>query len=177
MMAIHRPVWVVITAVLLAGISCHAFSSDGGIPSTFPLARRVLLEKAEEMGTLSKSSGGTYGTVGWSNRLGSLLTPAAIPGVYEAGRPFFWNGIDVGCRMVVIELGTSSPGADGKPDLFVHSPVSLDDRLADAIDAIGTVKHVVSPNYEHVKWAAQWKRKIDMASKTQTRGTGDWLRV
>lgn len=164
MMAIHRPVWVVITAVLLAGISCHAFSSDGGIPSTFPLARRVLLEKAEEMGTLSKSSGGTYGTVGWSNRLGSLLTPAAIPGVYEAGRPFFWNGIDVGCRMVVIELGTSSPGADGKPDLFVHSPVSLDDRLADAIDAIGTVKHVVSPNYEHVKFAYLWAERYPDAN-------------
>lgn len=130
------------------------------IPFTFPLARRALLEKAEEMGALSKS-GGTYSTVGWSNRLGSLLTPAAVPGVYEAGRPFLWNSIDVGCRMVVIEL---SSGKDGKPDLFVHSPVSLDDRLAEAIDQIGTVKHVVSPNYEHVKFAYQWAERYPDAN-------------
>ena len=130
------------------------------IPLTFPLARRALLEKAEEMGALSKS-GGTYSTVGWSNRLGSLLTPAAVPGVYEAGRPFLWNSIDVGCRMVVIEL---SSGKDGKPDLFVHSPVSLDDRLAEAMDRIGTVKHVVSPNYEHVKFAYQWAERYPDAN-------------
>ena len=138
------------------------FATDddsSGIPSTFPLARRALLEKAKEMGTLSKS-GGTYSTVGWSNRLGSLLTPAAVPGVYEAGRPFLWNSIDVGCRMVVIELS----GKDGKPDLFIHSPVSLDDRLAEAIDAIGTVKHVVSPNYEHVKFAYQWAERYPDAN-------------
>jgi len=149
-----------------------AATPDGGgtdnssdIPPNFPLARRALLEKAEEIGTLSKSkSGGTYGTVGWSNRLGSLLTPAAMPGVYEAGRPFIWNSIDVGCRMVVIELSTSSPGADGRPDLFVHSPVGLDDRLAEAISAIGTVKHVVSPNYEHVKFAYQWAERYPDAS-------------
>ena len=100
-------------------LSLFATASDGdsGIPSTFPLARRALLEKAEEMGALSKS-GGTYSTVGWSNRLGSLLTPAAVPGVYEAGRPFLWNSIDVGCRMVVIEL---SSGNDGKPDHPVGS--------------------------------------------------------
>ena len=133
---------------------------NSGIPSTFPLARRALLEKAEEMGTLS-TSGGTYSTVGWSNRLGSLLTPAAVPGVYEAGRPFLWNSIDVGCRMVVIEL---SSGKDGKPDLFVHSPVSLDDRLAEAIDQIGTVKHVVSPNFEHVKFAYQWAERYPDAN-------------
>ena len=133
---------------------------NSGIPSTFPLARRALLEKAEEMGTLS-TSGGTYSTVGWSNRLGSLLTPAAVPGVYEAGRPFLWNSIDVCCRMVVIEL---SSGKDGKPDLFVHSPVSLDDRLAEAIDQIGTVKHVVSPNYEHVKFAYQWAERYPDAN-------------
>jgi len=92
--------------------------------------------------------------VGWSNRLGSVLTPVAPEGVYTADRPFYWNKIDVGCRMTVIEL----PSTDGatKPDLWVHSPVGLDGPLQAKLDEVGTVKHVVSPNYEHVKYAKQW---------------------
>lgn len=139
-------------------------NNNNEIPSTFPLARRALIEKAKQIDPaldLEKRKFGSYSTVGWSNRLGTVLTPAAVPGVYEAGRPFIWNSIDVGCRMVVIELSTR--GANGKPDLFVHSPVGLDDRLADAIDAIGNVAHVVSPNYEHVKYAYQWAEKYTNA--------------
>mmetsp|Transcript_11430 Transcript_11430/g.25610 ORF Transcript_11430/g.25610 Transcript_11430/m.25610 type:complete len:442 (-) Transcript_11430:76-1401(-) len=142
--------------VLLASSSNN---SNEKIPPTFPLARRTLIEKAKQIDpAIEKSPYGSYSTIGWSNRLGTVLTPAAVPGVYEAGRPFIWNGIDVGCRMGVIELSTSS-SSSGKPDLFVHSPVGLDDRLADAIDAIGNVAHVVSPNYEHVKYAYQWAER------------------
>lgn len=28
----------------------------------------------------------------------------------------------------------------------------------EAIDRLGTVKHVVSPNYEHVKYAKDWQK-------------------
>ena len=39
----------------------------------------------------------------------------------------------------------------------MHSPVELDDDLRDAMaDIGGDVKHIVSPNYEHVKFAKQW---------------------
>jgi len=105
---------------------------------------------------------GSYSSIGWSNRLGSVLTPTAIPGVYTACRPFLWNTIDVGCRMTVIEISSptdsssSSGGDDQKPDLLVHSPVFLDGPLKDAMDKLGNVRHIISPNYEHVKYAKMW---------------------
>lgn len=35
--------------------------------------------------------------------------------------------------------------------LWVHSPVELDDSLRAALEKLGPVGHIVSPNYEHVK--------------------------
>jgi hypothetical protein len=46
----------------------------------------------------------------------------------------------------------------------VHSPVELDAPLRRELRLLGTVKHVVSPNYEHVKWAAQWKQAFPDAT-------------
>lgn len=119
------------------------------IPNQFPAStREALLQKADELG----QKRGCYSTVGWSNRLGSVLTPAATS-VYTADRPFYWNKIDVGCRMTVIEIPVSG---SSKPDLWVHSPVFLDGPLRDLLQTIGTVRYVVSPNFEHVKFASQW---------------------
>lgn len=57
--------------------------------------------------------------------------------------------------MTVIEL----PSENGdKPDLWIHSPVALDKPLIEALESIGNVKHVVSPNYEHVKYALEWQK-------------------
>lgn len=78
-----------------------------------------------------------------------MLTPVVDGVVWAAERPFTWNSIDVGGKMGVVKLD------DGA--LWVHSPVDLDAPTKKAIDALGPVRHVVSPNYEHVKWAAQWK--------------------
>ena len=39
--------------------------------------------------------------------------------------------------------------------IWVHSPVSLDDELAAALAEIGEVKHIVTPNFEHTKYAQQ----------------------
>ena len=39
--------------------------------------------------------------------------------------------------------------------IWVHSPVSLDADLAAALAELGEVKHIVSPNYEHTKFAQQ----------------------
>lgn len=119
--------------------------------SNFPVSIRVaLVENAKRLDSnlAEGKSTGSYSPRGWSNRLGTALTPAAIPGVYTADRPFFWNNIDVGCRMTVIQLD------DG--DLWVHSPVGLDAPLQEALGKLGTVKYVVSPNYEHLKYAPQW---------------------
>jgi hypothetical protein len=126
--------------------------------TTFPAStRQALIEKAKAIDPAFDPSTrkGSYSSVGWSNRAGTVLTPAAIPGVYTADRPFYWNNIDVGCRMTVIEL---SSGQKDKPDLWVHSPVGLDGPLQEALAQLGTVKHVVSPNYEHLKFARQWAK-------------------
>ncbi len=66
----------------------------------------------------------------------------------RARRAFTWNGIDVGGRSVILRLRDGS--------LWVHSPVALDAALAAALAALGPVRHIVAPNYEHVKYAKQW---------------------
>lgn len=83
----------------------------------------------------------------WSNVGGEDLVKLAED-VYAAERPFVWNGIDVGGRMAVVKLSDGS--------LWVHSPVELDGPLRKALDKVGPVMHIVSPNYEHVKYAKQW---------------------
>ena len=58
-----------------------------------------------------------------------------------------WFGIDVNGRGAVVRLSDGS--------LWVHSPVNLDPELKAAVDALGAVKHIVTPNFEHNKFAAQ----------------------
>ena len=122
-----------------------AASTTDAVPAR---ARRALVARAAELGLAR----GSYAATGWSNRLGSVLTPAALPGVYTADRPFYWNGIDVGGRMTVVQLG----GDPANVELAVHSPVGLDPPLIEALAKLGRVAHVISPNYEHVKFARQW---------------------
>lgn len=83
----------------------------------------------------------------WSNPSGAVLQSVAQD-VWAAERPFVWNSIDVGGRMAVVRL------SDGT--LWVHSPVALDAPLKAALTQLGPVAHVVSPNYEHLKYAPQW---------------------
>jgi hypothetical protein len=147
---------------------------DDIVPAVYPLSRKkvALIEEAKKLNSTSK---GSYSAVGWSNRLGSVLTPAAFPGVYTADRPFYWNKIDVGCRMTVIKQPNG--------DLIVHSPVGLDPPLIRSLEELGTVKHVVSPNYEHVKFAYQWAKQYPeakiwgcpglMERETDVRWTGE----
>jgi len=53
-------------------------------------------------------------------------------------------------RMVVVRL------ANG--DLFLWSPIEPDEGLRSRIDALGPVRHLVSPNKLHYAHAAAWKR-------------------
>ena len=92
----------------------------------------------------------------WSNPSGAVLTPLVDDLVWAAERPFLWNSIDVGGKMGVVRLSDGS--------LWVHSPVDLDSPTRAAVDALGPVRHIVSPNFEHVKWAAQWKRAYPSAT-------------
>lgn len=124
-------------------------------PAVFPVSvRQALADKAKQVND-PVIQGRPYAAPGWSNRAGTILTPQHLnPGVYTADRQFFWNTIDVGCRCTIIEL--PSTNKDGKPDLWVHSPVGLDGPTIQALGLLGNVKYVVSPNYEHVKYAPQW---------------------
>ncbi len=47
--------------------------------------------------------------------------------------------------------------------LWVHSPVNLDDDLAAALAELGEVKHIVTPNYEHTKYAQQVQSAVLMS--------------
>lgn len=85
----------------------------------------------------------------WSNRKGDVLRVVVPGAVWVAERPFLWNRIDVGTKMVVVKLSDGS--------VWVHSPVDFNAALREALAAVGPVAHIVSPNYEHVKYARQWK--------------------
>ncbi|CAE7400250.1 unnamed protein product, partial [Symbiodinium necroappetens] len=100
----------------------------------------------------------------WSNPSGSVLT-ALNTDLWVAERPFIWNSIDVGGKMAVVRL------PDG--GLWVHSPVELDEELREALEQLGPVRHIVSPNFEHVKWAAQWKAAFPDATLWGTPGMKD----
>lgn len=53
-------------------------------------------------------------------------------------------------RMVVVRLPSG--------ELFLHSPTEIDDGLRAALDRLGTVRHLVSPNRIHYAHIASWKR-------------------
>ena len=98
--------------------------------------------------------------ISWSNPQGSVLTQVHDD-VWLAERPFFprlpgLQGTDVGGKMAVVRL------PDGT--LWVHSPVELDPALRDALAALGPVRHVVTPNTEHQKYASDWLREYPEAT-------------
>jgi len=84
----------------------------------------------------------------WSNPKGEVLSEIVPGKLWAAQRAFVWNGIDVGGKMAVVRC------EDG--GLWVHSPVALDADLKAELAAIGDVAHIVSPNFEHVKYAPEW---------------------
>jgi hypothetical protein len=53
-------------------------------------------------------------------------------------------------RMTVVRL------ANG--DLFLHSPIAFDEKLAAALRALGTVRHLVSPNQFHYAHIGEWAK-------------------
>lgn len=63
-------------------------------------------------------------------------------------------------RMTVVRLSNG--------DLFLHSPIKFDERLAEELHGLGTVRHLVSPNqfhYAHIgEWAKAFPETIAWAS-------------
>ncbi len=73
------------------------------------------------------------------------------PGIWICEGPVvpFFFGFPYPTRMAVIKL--SSGG------LFVWSPVALSAALRSEVDALGTVRHLVSPNLLHHLFLGEWK--------------------
>ena len=62
-------------------------------------------------------------------------------GLWSVAAPHRFLGLHFGTRMTVLRL----PGGE----LWLHSVVAIDDLLEDAIDALGSVAHIVVPNLYH----------------------------
>jgi len=74
------------------------------------------------------------------------------PSLFAAEGPSVsFYGFPYSTRMAVARL------ANG--ELWVWSPVALTDALADAVEAIGPVRHIVSPNKIHHLFLSQWQER------------------
>ncbi len=64
------------------------------------------------------------------------------------GEAISFYGLPYSTRMTVVRLSNG--------DLFLHSPIALDDDLKHKIDALGRVRHLVSPNWIHYAYLPEW---------------------
>jgi hypothetical protein len=71
-------------------------------------------------------------------------------GLWVAATPHSYLGLRLGTRMTVVRLASG--------DVWVHSPVHLDDGLRAAVEAIGPVRHVVAPSLYHHLFAGEWRQ-------------------
>ena len=78
------------------------------------------------------------------------LKPVA-PNVWIAdGGWIGFYGLPFPTRMTVIRL------ADGS--IWVHSPIANENGLAEAVAALGPVRHLIAPNWIHYAWIPDWQR-------------------
>lgn len=72
----------------------------------------------------------------------NILLKEIIPGhIWVQHAPLRFFGVEVGSRMTVVQLRNNQ--------LFVHSPLQLNDVIAAQLDNIGRVSYIVSPNNLH----------------------------
>jgi hypothetical protein len=64
-------------------------------------------------------------------------------------------GLAFPTRMTLIRL------RDG--GLWVHSPVADEEDLADAVAALGPVRHLIAPNWLHYAWIPAWQARFGKA--------------
>ncbi len=61
--------------------------------------------------------------------------------------------------------------AAGDAVTWVQSPVELTPELRDAINALGSLRHIVSPNFEHVKFAREVRHQCQITKTTHVVST------
>ncbi|RZW17414.1 MAG: DUF4336 domain-containing protein [Desulfobulbaceae bacterium] len=82
-----------------------------------------------------------------------MLLQEFAPSLYTVDGPTVsFYGFPYPTRMAVVVLGNG--------DLWVWSPVALNEELVDEVQSLGPVRHIVSPNKIHhlflSQWADQW---------------------
>jgi hypothetical protein len=81
-----------------------------------------------------------------------MLAPFAEDLYVAEGPVVPFAGFPYPTRMVVVRLSTG--------EVWVWSPVALSEQLAAAVDSIGPVRYIVSPNKLHhlflAEWSARW---------------------
>ncbi|MCB9727702.1 MAG: DUF4336 domain-containing protein [Deltaproteobacteria bacterium] len=78
------------------------------------------------------------------------------PDLYVAAAPFRAFGVDLGARMTVVRLPSG--------DLWMHSPIRIDDALADAVTALGPLRHIVAPSAFHHLFVRGWMDRFPAAT-------------
>ena len=75
--------------------------------------------------------------------------------LWTAEMPLRLLGSDIGARMTVVRLPDGS--------LWVHSPIALTETLKRDLDALGPVRHLVSPSSWHYQHVAEFARAYPAA--------------
>lgn len=76
-----------------------------------------------------------------------MLTPVADD-LWVDTRPLRFWGVETGTRMTVVRLRGGG--------LVVHSPVGLDARTREAVDALGPVEAIIAPSLFHHLRVGEW---------------------
>lgn len=58
-------------------------------------------------------------------------------------------GIPFPTRMTIVRLSSG--------DVWVHSPIKINDELAKTISALGPVRYIIAPNWIHYAWVPEWQ--------------------
>lgn len=71
-------------------------------------------------------------------------------------------GLPFSTRMTVVRLKDQT--------LWIHSPIKPNEKSFNEIDALGEVKHLVSPNKIHYAYIAEWKKRYPNATAWSSPG-------
>lgn len=78
-------------------------------------------------------------------------------------------GVPLPVRMTVIRLSNG--------DLWLHSPTRITEDLAQALDGLGRVRHLVAPNLAHWTFAADWQSRYPGAVTWASPGLRERVQV
>ena len=83
-------------------------------------------------------------------------------GIWIFERQFRFLGAEFGNRMTVVRLGNE--------ELFIHSPIALDDELKSQVEKLGRVVHIVTPNAFHGLFVEDWISAFPFARHFTAKG-------